>query len=821
MGYESPRPLDVTHPRRAIFSRRRVLLSVAVVVFLCAVYMITYTGRVEIADQLQYYSATASVARFGEPVVGLGAWEFMPRSFHPNTSHALRTTIAEPGFIYAAAPFYWLADRIDGLGLAHTTWLFNIFMTAAVCVIMFWYALILGHTERAAVLGALCLGVLTVMWAYSQTFFREQFMMVWLMLTALLLEVWRMTPRRIILLLLAVLSFALAFVSKDAALMAIPGLLMIVLPDAVWQNRARRLVSSVLLGGVLMVPVVLLLMDMRLPEFELARDVAISPEFARVALHTYIMSIGGSFWGTSPIVLLGIPGLVLLMRAGEHRRVWSVVVVLLGYILVYALFRGEEWFGGTIWPQRFLLPVLPFVLLLCLPVLERVAHFRRHRRVWIIGFSLLAIYSLWWQFNAAAFRWYAYGDATYELSAGGLVYWLPGFNDLRYIRPVVLTQLWGKEPLNWAWVRAGSYAVPLIFGALALVSLGLIRAVLRGQRVARAVLLMPALVLIAIFGALRVYHDSDPLYYPDRADFHELVALIRDRVGSGDPVLINDPQYAEFYYNHGKTGGARVVIFPYHPGDRGSCEQPLEITAENPAALLAEQTAPLVYHFAENNPRLWLVMHTGPAVPCVVRPLENFMNKTYYRIAEDNLSPYARLLTYASVTAPDPYAFRGPDYAAQVTFAASNGDRLSITGYSLPRGVVYAPGDVLPVSMQWEVPQTPQVNYTIAWFLVDETGMVVAEGENTWPAAGFAPTSTLQTGLPVWDNRALIIPPDVPAGEYEVWVRMYLFEPESSEISMLNAVGPDVIEDPDGNIGVLPVKIRITPRDATGEDDEG
>ena len=85
-----------------------MLISVLAAAFLCAVYAITYTGRIEIADQLQYYSATASVARFGEPVVGLGAWEFMPRSFSASAPHALRPTIAEPGFIYAAAPLYWL-----------------------------------------------------------------------------------------------------------------------------------------------------------------------------------------------------------------------------------------------------------------------------------------------------------------------------------------------------------------------------------------------------------------------------------------------------------------------------------------------------------------------------------------------------------------------------------------------------------------------------------------------------------------------------------------------------------------------------------------
>ncbi|HRL12070.1 MAG TPA: glycosyltransferase family 39 protein [Aggregatilineales bacterium] len=793
--------------------RRRALISLLAAAFLCAVYAITYTGRIEIADQLQYYSATASVARFGEPVVGLGAWEFMPRSFPASAPHALRPTIAEPGFIYAAAPLYWLADRIDGLGLTHTTWIFNLIMTPLVGVVTFWYALALGHRERTALLAMLMLGLLTTLWAYSQTFFREPFMLFWLLLAALALERWRTHPRRLYWPLIAALSFALAFLSKDAALMAVPGLLAILLPDRLWRSKSARRLSAGLLAAGLIVPALLVYIDVSgIPAFALTPAIRIEPDFIQTALHTYAFSIGGSFWGTSPILLLALPGSVLLLRDGQHRRVWVGLLITLGFTLTYAFFRGEEWFGGTIWPQRFLLPVLPFVLLLTLPVLERVAHLKRR---WLLLFAVLALYSLWWQVSAVAFRWYAYGNATFDLSFGGLVYWSPGFNDVRFIRPVILTGLWGSEPLNWAWVRSDQPLIPAVFVVILAAVSWLLRASFVRAPIARLGWFAPLAVIVGIGLMLRLLYPSDPLYHADRDDFHALIAEVNTRVPDGAPLLINDPQYAEFYYNYGKTG-ARLIVLPYHPGDRGSCDQPLTITADNPAALIAPAVAPTVHHLAEHHPRLWLVMHSGPEIPCVVRPLENFLGKTYYRIQATTISPTARLIEYAATPAPDPYALRGPDQAAAVTYTHPSGDRIDLMGYALPAGSVFAPGSVLPLSLAWRSASVPQTNYTVAWFLADARGSVAAEGENTWPGATFAPTSTFDPGEMVWDNRALILPETLAAGSYALWVRLYHFDEISGAITVLDAEGDGVIRDDDGAIGVLPVEIEIFRRSSGG-----
>jgi len=793
---------------------RRLPLYLTVMVLLAAVYMVTYTGRVETGDELQYYDAAGTLARFGETKTGVSAWQFMPNVFGEQGSTPLRKTIAEPAFIYASALLVALADTIDGLGLAHTAWLFNILMTPLVCAVFFALAVTMGFSRRAALLSALELGVLTILWPYSSRFFREQLMMVFLLLTALALEHWRKHPRRVWLMLGGVGFFVLAYLTKEAAVLALPALAsLILLPPNVWRSARARRVSA---GGMIItlaIPLLMVytpLMDW-IPPVPLFGFYRLEPDFTRIALHTYLFSIGGSVWGTSPILLLGLLGAPLLMREGRHRVVWLAVLMLLGYAVGYGLLRGEEWFGGVIWPQRFLMPVIPFVMLLTVPLFERLTQAPRRPRALLILVGVLALYSLWWQLMGVGFRWDAYGNATFELSGGGLLYWSGGFNDLRYLRPVVLSGLMGQQPFNAAWVRAGLLWPPIAFVGLALVALVTMRA-LESSRAARAMAYVLPLVLVALmFGAVRALYDSDPLYQA-RPELHAMVQILRERAPTETPIFINDPEYGMFFYNYGKVGRTRLITLPYHPGDRGSCEQPLQIESRNAAALLAPQSAQVVHYVAERHPRMGLLMFDAPETPCIVRPLERFMGERYYRVGEIRTDPSVRLIDYATTSAPDPDGLFDPQVTHPLTFTLPNGDTLRLIGFTLPRGETYQAGDALPLSLRFEAVAPTGREFTVAWYVADPNGRVWVEGENTWPAATFKPTSALVAGELFWDNRAVFLPSDLPAGTYQVWVRLYSSDPSSGAITLADVDGAGVETIGDGDMAVFPVAITVNAR---------
>lgn len=813
--------------------RADVALALALMATLCAVYLFSYTGRMEIADQLQYFDAAGSVAMHGVPLLDVSLWQWMPRNPNPNQPFPFRATLAEPNFIHAAAGLVWLAQAVEGLGLAHTAWLFNVFATPALGGLMFAVARAQGYPRATAGVLAVGFGTLTIAWAYSQTFFREPLMMIFLVGAALALERARRADRWRVGVwgAVALILLWLAYHTKDATLLALPGIAALaLLPGAdsgLWRRRwARRLSwagmgALVTVAGAVTYTPLLDVIGSALPQGPLFANYRFEPQFTREAFHTYMFSLGGSWWGTSPALLLAIPGVWLLLRQGAHRQAWGCTLILLGFTGGYALFRGEEWFGGTIWPQRFLLPALPFVAFACLPVIARwleVPAGRARRRL-TVALAALALYSLWWQAVAISFNWYAYGEATFELSDGGLVYWSPGFNDLRYIRPVVLTGLIGSEPLNFAWARTGITGAAV--AALALAALGGWAAwrIARARHPRRGVVVLawvsPLLAVGLAFVSVRAYYWHDPLYMADNADLHRLAQVIREQTEPGDVVLVNDPEYASFLYNYGRFGAVWTVILPYHPGDRGSCEQELALESDNPAVLLASHTHGLIHHLAGNRPRLWLMMSTGADIPCVVRPLERWMGATYHRVGEWAVSPRARLLMYHTAPAPPADRFRGAQHPADLTFIDdTTGAQVRLAGYSLAHGNHYRPGDPLALSLVWQADETPTRDYTVAWFVADAGGAVVAEGENTWHNATFTPTSLFPPGgVPVWDHRALLLPPDLaPGAGYQLWVRLYDRDPHTGALRLLRIAGDPqgILRDPNsGDIGVLTREIVL------------
>jgi hypothetical protein len=815
----------------------RVRVALLLICTLASFYMLTYSGQIEIADQLDHFDGVSSLATFGDVKFDQSMWQpgSIPRNFVRNQPDPLRDSDLEPGLLLVAAPLYALAERLDGVGLVHTVYLFNVFMTALLCGIFFWYALILRYSIRIAVIGALCLGLLTTLFPYSQTFFREQLMMVFLLTGAVLLEVFRdqnLTPLnsqtaraqraaplriRILYLLLALALIVFAFRTKDATILAVPGLLLIISPERLWRNRLVQRLSDVLLIGLIVAAVLIAYTDVlrwlnpNNATVPLIGAFVLETEFTRTALHTYLFSLGGSLWGTSPILLLALPGAYLLWKRGDRRILWVGVMIVFSYTFGYALLRGVEWFGGTIWPQRFLLPALPFAMFLVLPMLKAI--FERENnseiprlfqsRFWLPVFVLLAIYSAWWQFSGVSYRWHEYSEATFELSNGGLAYWGPGFNDVRYIRPVVLAGFWGEKPLNFAWVRTEQWSIPLLF-ALFIIACGYGLYRILDRRAARLAIVAPVILIALTYLTLRLIY-IDPAYKGENEALHQMLNVVREEVEPGEQVLLADREYNDFFLNYGRLGTRRVIGFPFHPGDRASCDQPLRVVSENPEALLEPYSAPTIHHLANAQPRLWLLLSSGPEIPCVVRPMERLMGMRYYRVSEHETAPAVRLLEFQTADAPDPFLLRGAEIPSDLRFETLEGGEMALTGLSLPEGTTYQAGNWLPLSIRWQSDDELTRDYTVAWFLADESG-VKAQGEDTWHGATFFPTSLWREGIPIWDNRALRLPADLPSGEYQLWVKVYWQDINTGAITDLPVSGE---RTGDATVGVLPVTITV------------
>lgn len=805
-----------------LLDRRRAALLTALVTLLLAVYLFTYSGQIESGDTRLFVDAVGSIAQFGDTLLDVTAWANEPLPTTPVSRYPLLPADIEPLQLVIPAPLFWLAARAPGVGLIHTVWLFNMLMCAMACALLFLYALALGYDERLALLAALALGLLTILWVYSRTFFREPLACCFILAAGLLIERWRARQyRSFVLPLLALLMVAGGLLTKEATILALPGLTLLAIPvPRLSARQADRLHRAVGIG-VLVVLVAVILFAL-LSALSISRDftalytvvgalVGRNAEFARTmhtALHSYLLSIGGSVWGTSPIALLALPGLWLLYQRRQYRYLLVVPMIAAGFMLGYALLRGVHWFGGLSWPPRFLLPVVPYLLIAALPALEWVLRALRpapiqtsspNRTVWpAISVGVLALYSLWVQLSGVTLPWGAY-NAALPPEANGLGEWGGGLNTVQYLRWVLLPQTWGAQHFDFAWVRNDAPLWPLLCIALAAASAFALRRALAGRE-GRWVAGLPVALLIVVMLCLRAIY-ADPLYHGDRQALREMLAIIQANAQPDDVLLLANNNLEPFFLNYGKFSHPRVVSLPDQPGEQPSPEQPAQISSVNPDALLVKTSIPLIHNLAATRERLWLLADSGPWIPWSVRPVERFLVTHYYPVREIETDPTVRLIEYSTARAPDPALPRGPQYLSDLRY----GDVINLLGVELPNGLRYRPGDLLPVSLYWQARAPLNVNYTVALFLAAQDGTVIVQGMDTQPAWGFAPTSIWVAGVPLWDNRALRLPPDALAGRYRLWVRLYQSDAPDN---MLPVVGTETRER---SIGVLPVDIDIQP----------
>jgi len=775
--------------------------------------MLTYSARIDSTDTLFLLDGVGSFLHYGDfdLDVSVGTRPPLAQSHIEGNFYPLPPVSSETLQIILASPLYALAERLSGVGLAHAVYLFNVLVCGLAGGVIFLYALVLGYSERTAVVSALLFGLGTIVWPYSKTFFQEPLALLLLLVAALLIERWRRLHYRSVLIpVFVVLTLYGAILSKGAAVLAVPALIILALPN-LFSNRNLRQILR--LAAIILIIFATLLI--------FGGVLGITDRFGRlfvalgepqpylgVALQGYLLSIGGSIWGTSPVLMLAIPGVWFLHRQRTYRHLLAALAAVLIFSLVYAIRQGPDWFGGLSWPPRFLLPVMPFVFICAFSAIDRMMR-RPLSRILIAGFAVLCAYSLWVQFSAVSLWWGEYYRAL-PAESGGVGGWWEGLNNLRYLRWVVIPSLWSTTGLDFAWVRMNAPGWALMFVALAAVSAFVLWRLLNNsqraipQKMGRKIL-MPAALIVAFFifaglGLRAIYFD--PFYQSYNTRLFDMLPIIRAEGKPGDVLLLSDLSYRDFFLNYGKLDEPRLVSLPFHPGEQPSPEQAPEIRSDNPDVLLHQTSAPLIHALAVTRDRLWLLANNGPFMPWAVRPVERFMASHYYPIREFETGSDVRLIEYSTASAPDPYSFKSADYSSDLVY----GDSIQLVGYDLPLGTSYQPGDALPISLYWQTDSALAQNFTVAWFLRDSSGAPIAQGMDSEPGGGFAQTSAWQAGVPVWDNRALRLPENLPAGDYRLWVVLY--HNEMGVIKNLPVTGAEVLEN---HIGVLPTVIQVMP----------
>lgn len=788
-------------------------LLFALLVASCCVYLSTYTARIETGDALRLADAASSLARYGDlgrdestwvepPTTLAGPYPFVP--YEPTEAFS----------VVAASLFYRMADALP-FGYVHAMYLLNIVTNALIVVTLFYFVRLLGYEDRIALLTAGLCGFGTLLWPYSKTLFREPLAGLLLLWVALCITLWKQLGLRrgAWLGLPLVLIFAGAFYTKNSVIFALPALGLWVLPDVTQQPRIRRASQMALLVGLFVLIAILYVPTV----FErvaallqwgtglVGLSLTVSQD-APVALHSYLLSVGGSVWGTSPLLLLALPGATILLRRREAHLVGFVTLVVLGYAVGHAFFAVEHWFGGLSWPPRFLVPTVPFVALLLPPALDGVRRAQAAIWRWLAGG--LIVYSVCVQVIAVVSRFDAYNQLL-PPEADGLSEWLPGLNTVAYLRWVVLPNSWASLGLDIAWVRIGSplYGIVLLVFGILLLRLCWHWLSVRNNGVLWGMMGSVMIALFLMIGCLIQLRNRDPEYWAHKQALPEVWAVLEAEARDGAPLILADNTYDEFVLNYNNLSAIRPVVLGFQPGEAVSAAQPPRVSGAFTPALLESYVPRLIDHLGDHHERLWLLAHNSPFLSWSVRPVEQFLSQNYYVLRVVTTSdPTVRLLEYSTVDAPGRYNLRLPQYQTDLRYGA----HIRLVGFSLPQGTEYAVSDVLPLSLYWVSDAPLDTEYVVAWFVVGEDGLnAPVQGIDTLPDAGFAPTTGWQPGVPQWDNHALILPRDLPAGDYQIWVVLYALD--SGGADRLAVMGTNTRE---GTIGILPITLQIVAQNS-------
>jgi hypothetical protein len=209
----------------------------------------------------------------------------------------------------------------------------------------------------------------------------------------------------------------------------------------------------------------------------------------------------------------------------------------------------------------------------------------------------------------------------------------------------------------------------------------------------------------------------------------------------------------------------------------------------------------LLARVAAASTRWWYLTEYTPFRRDRFRSMEHYLIRHYFPAHTAIDTPDARLLLVAPVAAPADRIPPFPPEHADLSFGA-----VTLVGYDLPSGANARPGHLLPLSLLWRfdgfTDAVPPFNYSVNLSLVDSAGVVRAQRAEQ-PQGTFGQLTAWQPGGFYRDNHALDLPPDLPPGEYDLWVLWFDWS-TGRKLPVADRDGK-----PLGDYAVL-VKIRIT-----------
>ncbi len=279
----------------------------------------------------------------------------------------------------------------------------NVLITALGVVLLFKIAQRMGYSVRIALVVALVYAVGTMAWPYAVYDFAEPLVTTLLLAAVWLVMLQRDTGLARYAALAGVVGMA-ALASKYVTFIAIPVLAIYLVlqhkPGRTWSEvwrRGWRPLAYFVAPFVLVAPAVLLaaalVFDVRLLyERELIAGIGrgwLDLPFA-LGFHGLVTSWGKGILWYNPVLLVAVPVIPwFIRRHGWRSFVFAAIPVV--YLLLYS--KKQVWYGGNGWGSRYLVPTLPYLIVMGAPLIAWIGG-RSRRFVPALALSAVLVASV-------------------------------------------------------------------------------------------------------------------------------------------------------------------------------------------------------------------------------------------------------------------------------------------------------------------------------------------------------------------------------------------------------------------------------------------
>ena len=320
-------------------------------------------GRLHSVDESAMFVAAHNLLNDGVPhtnQIGYSLWGIRPgEAVTMLSASGYIFTKKSPLMVAALTPFIGLGQALPAFSTVQTALWLGAVLLSATAVLLYSTARHLGYTRGAATLAALIFALATMALPYSQTLFGEQVAAFGLLLA---LAAHRRSP------FVVGLGLAMAVGVNSAYALIVP-----IFAVALWFSTAKKhkllpfFVPIALLGAGL-----LFYNHLRFGDWlETGYHFAVGQEGFSTPLWwgmagLLISPARGLFW-YSPPLLLALWGLPRFFRRQRPLTILMSAVILT-QLVIFSLWW--EWWGGYGWGPRLLLPIVPYLMLWTLPVLQ-------------------------------------------------------------------------------------------------------------------------------------------------------------------------------------------------------------------------------------------------------------------------------------------------------------------------------------------------------------------------------------------------------------------------------------------------------------------